>query len=218
MASDSPMPLYLFAKAPVPGKVKTRMRTHLSDESCAELATEMLFHSVEKITDYWPGFLVLCVTPSCDDPSFHEILRRYGCGIALQIEADLGGRMMHALEQGISASGAAVVMGCDVPQIPARILNQAYAYLQAGENVIGPAEDGGFYLLGLKSHCPALFEGISWGGGSHVLDEVLLRSEHARMSMKKLQALRDIDRWEDLKWLAARDRRYAQYLKNKSHA
>ena len=217
MASDSPTPLYLFAKAPVPGTVKTRMRTHLSDESCAELAKEMLFHSVEKIADYWPGTLVLCVSPSFDDPSFHKILRRYDCGIVPQIEADLGGRMMHVLEQGISASGAAVVMGCDVPQISAGILDQAYTYLQAGENVIGPAEDGGFYLLGLKSHCPDLFEGISWGEG-HVLDEVLLRSAQAGMSMKKLDALRDIDRWEDLKWLAARDQRYAQYLANRHNA
>lgn len=217
MDSDTPTPLYLFAKSPVPGKVKTRMQTHLSAASCAALALEMLFHSVENVTSYWPGALVLCVTPSCDDPNFRKISKRYNCDVIQQIDADLGDRMMHVLEQGISVSGAAVVMGCDVPQISDRILVQASTCLQAGENVIGPAEDGGFYLLGLQSPCPELFNGISWGGNK-VLDEVLLRAELLGISLKKLPVLRDIDRWEDLKWLAASNQRYNQYLTNSSNS
>lgn len=216
MVSSTPTPLYLFAKSPVPGEVKTRLLTHLSAASCAALAEEMLFHSVENITSYWPGALVLCVTPSCDDPNFREISKRYNCDVILQIDADLGGRMMHVLEQGISVSGAAVVMGCDVPQISERILVSASAYLRAGENVIGPAEDGGFYLLGLQSSCPELFEGISWGGNK-VLDEVLLRARLLGISLKKLPVLRDIDRWEDLKWLAASNQRYTQFLENNTN-
>ena len=217
MASNSPIPLYLFAKSPVPGKVKTRMQTHLTPDLCAALAAEMLLHSVESITRYWPGVLVLCVTPNCDDPYICEISKRYNCEVIPQIDADLGGRMMQVLEEGIKAAGAAVVMGCDVPHISRQILVQASAYLQAGENIIGPAEDGGFYLLGLRSPCPDLFEGVTWGG-DNVSSEVLRRAELAKVTMKKLPVLRDIDRWEDLKWLGTTSKRYSQFLVNTGHA
>ena len=208
-------PLYLFAKAPIPGKVKTRMRSHLSDDACAALATEMLYQSAHKVAKNWPGKFVLCVTPSRVDPHFEHISKQYNCEIVEQSKGDLGDRMKQVLTRGISEAGAAAVMGCDVPQIGGHILAQAEEYLRRGKNVIGPAEDGGFYLLGLRVVHRELFTSIEWGG-DRVLDDVLERSKKINLSFKRLEVLRDIDRWEDLNWLAARLEQYTQYLKDES--
>lgn len=212
MTTGNQFPLYLFAKSPIPGKVKTRMRSHLSDVACADLATEMLYESADKVAKHWPGKLVLCVTPDRLDPHFELISKQYNSEIVEQTKGDLGDRMRHVLVKGISEAGAAAVMGCDVPQIDGHVLTQAEEYLRKGENVIGPAEDGGFYLLGLREVYQELFASIEWGGDK-VLESLLQRSRKNNLSFKKLEALRDIDRWEDLKWLAARHGHYRKYLK-----
>ncbi|MGI9315834.1 MAG: TIGR04282 family arsenosugar biosynthesis glycosyltransferase, partial [bacterium] len=217
MIGGAKIPLYLFAKAPVAGRVKTRMRPQISDRACAALAAEMLYQSVDKVVKHWPGKLVLCVTPSHKDPNFVEISKRYDCDVVEQIDAGLGDRMMHALDQGIRSAGAAAVMGCDVPQIPGMVLSEAGEHLQGGENVIGPALDGGFYLLGLQAARRELFEGIKWGEGA-VLNGVLKRSEKIGMKFKLLETLRDIDRWADLKWLACILTQYAKYVESGADA
>lgn len=217
MTTGNQFPLYLFAKAPIPGKVKTRMRPHLSDAACADLATEMLYQSADKVAKHWPGKFVLCVTPNRIEPHFEHISKQYNCEIVEQIKGNLGERMRHVLVEGISETGAAVVMGCDVPQIGGHLLVQAEEYLRKGENIIGPAEDGGFYLLGLRKMHQDLFASIEWGGDK-VLQSLLQRSKNKDILINKLEDLRDIDRWEDLKWLAARNQHYMKYLKHQIEA
>jgi rSAM/selenodomain-associated transferase 1 len=188
------------------------MRSHLSDAACADLATEMLYQSADKVAKHWPGKFVLCVTPSLIDPHFELISKQYNCEIVEQTKGDLGDRIRHVLVKGISEAGAAAVMGCDVPQIGGHVLMQAEEYLRKGENVIGPAEDGGFYLLGLREMTQELFASVVWGGDK-VLQSLLQQSNKKHISFNMLESLRDIDRWEDLKWLAARHEHYMKYLK-----
>ena len=221
---DRAMPLYLMAKAPVPGKVKTRMAPRLGPEQSAQLAHLMLAQTVAAACRHWPGVVTLCVWPDPDHPAFTQLAAKHGIKITTQIDADLGARMMAALKRGIADAGGAAVMGCDVPHCPGEILARAHALLVGGENPLGPAADGGFYLLGLRpgadadadetdveeSPLDALFSGVHWGGSAQ-LDEVRARATVAGLRFCELPTLRDIDRYPDLEWLAGIDDAYKRF-------
>lgn len=205
-----PIPLYLFAKAPEAGKVKTRIESYIGPQACAELALAMLQQSARKVAAFWPGTLVLCVTPTADIPAFEQLAEELGCGIEVQIGDGLGDRMINALNHGIFRAGKAVVMGCDVPQISEEILYDAWQALQAGEHVIGPAADGGFYMLGTDGLPKSVFDGVEWGG-NQVLQKVVAQAQAAGHGFYTLSQLRDIDRYEDLVWLAAQNPGYEKF-------
>ncbi len=211
MKGSSQIPLYLFAKAPVPGKVKTRMQPQLTENQSAELATQLILHSLEKVIDSWPGNCVLVVSPNSDHELFSQIKANHKIEIQVQIQGDLGQRMIHVLDQGVSEHGSAVVMGCDVPQITSEILIHCFNQLSPGKNVIGPAEDGGFYLLGLSEIDNALFDDVDWGGKG-VMSQVLDNFRRLGFETDFCTELRDIDHWDDLKWLADIDPIYRQFL------
>ncbi len=161
---DKPgIPLYLFAKAPLPGQVKTRMSPGLTPQQCADLAVMMLEQSMAKVANSWPGRKVLAVTPDPDHPVFRKLVSVHGFETRIQAAGDLGHRMWDMLTSGIKSAGAAVVMGCDVPQIPEGLLFRAHEDVLSGLNVIGPARDGGFYLLGIGKDSPAPFDQINQG-------------------------------------------------------
>ena len=224
-AGHRAMPLYLMAKAPVPGEVKTRMAPRLGPEQSAQLAHLMLAQTVATACRHWPGVVTLCVWPDPDHPAFTRLADKHGIKVTTQIDADLGARMMAALKQGIADAGGAAVMGCDVPHCPGEILARAHALLVGGENPLGPAADGGFYLLGLRpgadadadetdveeSPLDALFSGVRWGGSAQ-LDEVRARATVAGLRFCELPTLRDIDRYPDLEWLAGIDDAYKRFV------
>ena len=204
-------PLYLFAKEPVPGRVKTRLQDRLSAEQCADLAQQMLLQSVQTATRFWPGERILCVLPRRNAAIFQSLAARYRLAVVEQCGADLGARLLTALQAGVDAAGAAAVMGCDVPHIDGAILQAGYRRLSDGEDVIGPSIDGGFYLLGLHRLPPTLFDRIEWGGNT-VRTRLVRRAQQLGIRLHQLERLRDIDRWEDVLWLAGRDRRYARFV------
>ncbi len=207
------LPLYLFAKEPVAGKVKTRLASKLGHDQCARLAAQMLRQSAERVSLDWQGRMVLCVTPRTEASLFLEMQKRWQCESELQQGNNLGERMLHAMQHGIERVGAAVVMGCDVPYISGEILRKAFKEIAAGGNIIGPAEDGGFYLLGLNQLEPRLFEDIIWGG-DQVLSGVMNNATRCGIEFSSLPTLRDIDLWDDLIWLAERDERYFEFVKD----
>ena len=211
MKIDSAIPLYLFAKAPVPGKVKTRMQPQLSLKQSAGLAALMIRHCVDQIRRFWPGDLILTVSPDRNDPLFETLKSQYGFEIEVQIQGDLGERMLHVLDQGIQRTGAAVVMGCDVPQIPAEVLTDLYNELQSGNEVVGPARDGGFYILGLNKLDKTLFDHIQWGG-SDVLDSLLDNCRERNKPLVKVEELMDIDNMSDLMVLARQMPEYQKFV------
>ena len=205
------IPLYLFAKAPVAGKVKTRMQPRLSAEACARLAETMLRHSVQTAVEAWPGEVILATTPTSSHPVFDALCLDCGITAVEQRGADLGQRMGNLLRQGIAGAGGAAVMGCDVPHVTGDTLRTCHAEMGRGRNVVGPAADGGFYLLGLVSLDPSLFSGIEWGGDG-VMADLEKNARRLGQDFVTLDSLRDIDKWEDLKWLASRCDRYQEFL------
>ena len=190
--------LYLFAKAPVPGAVKTRLTNRCTADQAAEIAAVLIRATVDLAVSEWPGEKYLCVWPDTSHPLFRELSTEYGLNLVVQADGDLGQKMYASLYQGIIQRGAAAVMGCDVPHCPGNVLNQAYTSLQAGQNVIGPSVDGGFYLLGMCQLNRAIFSEVKWGSSD--VYETTLGSfhKHEIVSPVQLTTLRDIDYWDDL--------------------
>lgn len=203
--------LILFAKKPVPGKVKTRLLTEFSPVRAAEIAAFCMRATAELAAANWPGEIFLYVTPDADHPVFKAIEDDLHVNVCIQGEGDLGDRMYSALRDSIENAGSAAVMGVDIPHCSPSIIEKAFDTLSTGENVIGPTHDGGYYFLGLNaSVSPELFEGIQWGG-EEVFQQTLLRADKLGIKFELMPILLDIDTPRDL-WLASRNYQPLQNL------
>lgn len=199
--------LLVFAKAPIPGQVKTRLMPPLSANEAAALHREL----VEKTLRAAAGCLRIAAVelwcaPVVDDPFFQDWAQRYGINLRAQHGVDLGARMHHALlttlEQGAEF---ALVAGTDCPSLTADYLDSAAATLAEGADIVlAPAEDGGYALIGLRCAHPYLFTEIDWGTDT-VLQTTRDRIRTLGLSARELSVVWDVDRPRDL----ARYRRLA---------
>ncbi|MCI0570231.1 MAG: TIGR04282 family arsenosugar biosynthesis glycosyltransferase [Myxococcaceae bacterium] len=150
--------LCVFAKAPVPGRVKTRLARHLGDVRAAALARAFLL-------DTWSGLgclggvervLALDGAPDLLPPEL--------CGAEVwpQPEGHLGRRLEEVLARALGRSDRAVALGADTPGLPPRLLEETLLALERADAVLGPSADGGFYLLGLRRPCTGLLEDVPW--------------------------------------------------------
>jgi len=193
--------LFLFASRPIAGLVKTRLQPEYSAERAAEIAAYMIRATVELAVSAWPGDITLQVWPGTDHPLFHELEREFNIRLAPQTGGDLGARMLGALREGVERHGSAAVMICDVPHCTWNVLDQANDWLARGKNILGPTEDGGYYLIGMQKAVPELFENMPWG--SHqLLSMTLARAEAIGIEFELMTKLRDIATPRDL-WLVA---------------
>ena len=193
--------LMIFAKQPIPGRVKTRLQPEFTPDMAAQVAEFLIRETVQLAVSNWPDPIYLCGTPNADHPLFQELAERFGITLLEQGDGDLGSRMLHALAYGIERHGAAAVLGCDVPHCDWDILDDANAALVRGRAVLGPAEDGGYYLIGSTEAHAELFADIPWGS-PRVLDITLERADQVGVDFILLPKLRDIDTAADL-WLVA---------------
>ena len=194
MTTLDSIPLLLFAKAPIPGKVKTRLMSDCSAEQAAEIAQLLMEASIQKACEFWPGEVYLSASLDLDHIFFVQMQQRYPISITQQCEGDLGEKMRHALAE---FGYPCAVMGCDAPHVLPSALEQAYESLDAGESVIGPSEDGGYYFLGLCRDYNLLFSNMPWGS-NQVLENTLLRACSIDLSLTELPKLNDVDEWQDL--------------------
>ncbi|MDH3695288.1 MAG: TIGR04282 family arsenosugar biosynthesis glycosyltransferase [Gammaproteobacteria bacterium] len=192
--------VYLFAKKPVPGSVKTRLLDEFSMQQAADIASGLLHATVARVCAVWPGQVIVCVWPDDNHPEFTQIKQKNSVEFSQQVTGDLGQKMHAALQEGITNHGAAAVLGCDIPHISKETLQSAFQSLCDGRNAIGPTDDGGFYLLGLTQANEKIFDNINWGTGS-VLDRTLSGLERCKIAKPELlPSLRDIDTAEDVRW------------------
>jgi hypothetical protein len=117
-----------------------------------------------------------------------------------QIEGSLGDRLKAFLAPQLAAGRRIVVLGMDSPTVPLEFIEQAFADLERAEVVLGPALDGGYYLLGCRGRFPPIFDGIAWGG-STVLADTVARLTEAQWKFATLPPWYDIDSGEDLQLL-----------------
>jgi rSAM/selenodomain-associated transferase 1 len=193
--------LIVFAREPVAGQVKTRLQPNYSPEKAAEIAAFMIRATIELAVTAWPGDVRLYAWPGIDHPLFRQLADEFHIQLAPQSEGDLGAKMLDALRQGIARQGAAAVMGCDVPHCGWDVIDQANHWLARGKNILGPTDDGGYYLMGLQEARAELFEEMPWGSDK-VLELTLARAEKLDIEFDLLKKLRDIDTADDL-WLVA---------------
>ena len=190
--------ILIFAKAPEPGKTKTRLIPALGAARAAEFYQELLESTVKRLAAAGFSSLHCCCTPDTDYPVFRRLSADYGVKLEIQVGKDLGERMEYAARKALIGADSVLLIGGDCPILESRHLVQALRWLQQGEDaVLGPAEDGGYVLLGLKQVNRALFQQIPWGG-DRVLELTRQRLEMLGWRWRELEPLWDLDRPEDL--------------------
>jgi len=197
-AAETTCRVMVFARAPTPGEAKTRLIPALGKAGAAALHRRLVAHSLRAAADARIGPVELWCTPGMGDPFFRECERQFGVSLYAQGVGDLGARMQRAFESALARSRHAILVGSDIPALSIQYLRDAdQALVQGDDVVIGPAEDGGYVLIGL-SHCdPELFRNIPWGG-PEVLPETRRRIAGLSWRSSELSVLWDVDRPEDL--------------------
>jgi len=190
------MRIAVFAKAPVPGRVKTRLAAHLGDERAALLAACLTRHALSAATGSGVGSVELWCAPDATHPFFHECASRFAVKLREQRGAQLGERMEAAIRDSLDEGSPVLVIGADCPALDAAVLQRAAAALARHDAVFVPAEDGGYVLVGMARRLDGVFDAIAWGGDTVMQDtrERLVRA-HARW--QELDPLWDVDRPED---------------------
>jgi uncharacterized protein len=190
----------IFIKYPVPGMVKSRLALDLGKKRAAEIYRELA------------ETVVANVTPQAPEDDYEISLNYSPESAAQQITAwflrnhlfspqqgsDLGERMNNAFQHAFAAGYTkALLIGSDCPDISRTIVNRGFTLLDTHNIVLGPAHDGGYYLIGLRRPEPGLFYGVGWGT-ERVLQQTLDKINDAGLTAALLPQLRDIDRIEDL--------------------
>lgn len=198
MTNADDITLLVFAKAPIAGRVKTRLQPKCTPAQSAAIAEILLFACIENVAQSWPGPIKLMVWPTLDHPSIERVANRFGIPSFMQSTGDLGHKMYTAMQQ---FGYPCAVLGSDIPHVSADSLATTCKALRRGRNIVGPADDGGFYLMGLNSEQPTLFNDVSWGEAT-VLQEVLNNAQHLGLDFEFLDSTYDIDDWSDVQRLA----------------
>ena len=190
--------LCVFTKAPVPGQVKTRLIPTLGEAKATELYQNLLTRTLKTACSSNIDQVRLYCTPTTDHPELIGCAENFDIELWLQQGDDLGARMCKAMEDGLEEFDYALVLGCDCPWLKTEDLNLAYHKLASNKDVVlGPAEDGGYYLLGFRSSNKILFENMSWGGPD-ILQETRRRLQIAAIDWFELAEYPDLDVPEDL--------------------
>jgi rSAM/selenodomain-associated transferase 1 len=199
--ADGDCRVIVFARAPEPGQVKTRLIPVLGEAGAADLQRGFVHHALGAAKEAALGPVELWCAPDALHPFFAECGRRFGASLHAQGAGDLGERMERALRAGLERSHRVILIGSDIPAMDPQYLRAADRALVAGKDmVIGPAEDGGYVLIGF-THCVAeLFRGIPWGTPA-VLEETRRRAAALSLRAGELPVLWDVDRPEDLQRL-----------------
>lgn len=188
----------IFAKAPEPGRVKTRLHPALGPRVAADLQARLLSDTVDRLANPGLAPVELWCSPGPDRDPFPELAHRYGLGLHRQRGEDLGARMLYAAADALSRGNAVILVGTDCPLLDGTYLRRALAALDDRGAVLGPAEDGGYVLLGLRRAVPALFSNFPWGT-DRVAAITRDRMEALGWDWEELPILWDLDRPEDLR-------------------
>jgi len=185
----------VFAKAPVPGRVKTRLIPLLGETGAAQLQRQLIERTLCTAVASGLGAVELWCAPGPDEAYFSDCAARHPISLRAQCEGDLGTRMAHAMAE----AKPGLLIGCDCPALTPAYLREAATALAGGdEAVFGPAEDGGYVLVGVARRPSAeLFDAIAWGR-STVMQETRMRLARGNWRWQELAPLWDVDRPEDL--------------------
>jgi rSAM/selenodomain-associated transferase 1 len=202
MDQDQQTRLILFTRYPEPGRTKTRLIPALGAQGAAALQRQMSEEMVARIAQFASQYPVIPEIRYADgDQQTMEAWLSCAIPCVAQGEGDLGLRLHRAFTQSFAQGDQAViVIGADCPGLSQALFAQAFAALERKDLVMGPAIDGGYYLVGLKQPAPALFAEIPWGSGG-VLAATLKQAQALNLATHLLEPLADVDRPEDLRYI-----------------
>jgi len=190
--------ILVFAKAPEPGKAKTRLIPELGCEGASDLHGHLLSRQMHWLYQARIAPITCWCTPSVSHSLFEEFQLQYQINLAPQHQGDLGERMYRAAELELQLAEFVILIGADCPAMTPRYISSAIESLLSGSDaVVGPAEDGGYVLLGLRKSERALFNDVNWGS-SEVLATTLDRFKYLGWSYNLLPQLWDLDRPADV--------------------
>ncbi len=191
--------LIIFTRYPEPGKTKTRLIPVLGAEGAATLQRQMTEQKLTQVRELQAAYPV---SVEVHFTGGNEQLMQSWLGSSLiyqrQSEGDIGCRMASAFQASFEAGmNNVVLIGIDCPDLNAQLMAEAFQALHQHDLVLGPAVDGGYYLIGLRRLIPELFTGIRWST-AEVLPETLRIAHRLELAVAKLRLLSDVDRPEDL--------------------
>jgi rSAM/selenodomain-associated transferase 1 len=196
--------LMVFCKAPEAGEVKTRLAEYFEgrgmdgEQISARVHEHLALHCLRRITKNNAAPVQLWCSPNKDHPFFQKCKNEFNLELKNQGEGDLGERMSNAYDKTLQSHDHVIVIGTDCPMLNSSTIEQAFSLLNQNEcSVIGPAEDGGYFLLGLSKAQPEIFNDISWGS-SQVFIETLNKLSG---DVREVSKLWDVDRSEDFQRL-----------------
>jgi rSAM/selenodomain-associated transferase 1 len=198
----------IFAKAPIPGEVKTRLCPPLTPDEAATLHGSFVLDMLERtklaVTKLQlPFHRYLACAPSSELVFFKIMEERQGVRLLDQVGENLGQRMHRAFVD-LFAKGytQVIIVGTDVPTLPLSVYQEAFTMLGRSDVVLGPALDGGYYLIGLKQPAEQLFTGVPWST-DQVLAVTQQNAKKLGLSVGLTTPWRDVDTIADLQSLIA---------------
>ena len=201
MKNSEPL-IQIFCRAPVMGQVKTRLEPELGVMGAHQLYQQMLMRLINEFSvASWP--LEFWVSSDRNHTFFHSYRRPK----FQQISGNLGASMRAALKSGLTRHESVILLGADLPLIDLSYVAIAVNQLKEHDVVFGPAEDGGYGLVGVRTSLPAMFADIDWGS-DRVLSQSCDRLNCEGANFHLLPLIWDVDRPEDLP-------RYRAWLKSR---
>ncbi len=188
--------LMVFVKNPVYGRVKTRLAQEVGPDKALSIYWQLLAHTRDITQGLDVGKFIYYSHQLPETDLWAYIDHKN----AIQPEGDLGQRMAAAFQENLRYYGRVIIIGSDNPELKTHHLNTAFEHLKEKDVVIGPAKDGGYYLLGMRTYQPALFQGIRWSTDK-VWEQTLSKIQHLSLSYTTLPVQNDIDTYQD--WVAS---------------
>jgi uncharacterized protein len=193
----------VFAKAPLPGRAKTRLIPRLGEAGAARLQARLTARTLRTARAAGFAAVELHATPSRTHGLFAFYGKSFHVKIKKQQGKDLGERMHNAFARALRRHRAAILIGTDCPALAPRDLRRAARLLRGGcDAVVAPAEDGGYALIGLRKVSAQLFSGILWGGPD-VYAQTAKKLARAGYRWRALRTVWDLDRPADLERFAS---------------
>lgn len=191
--------LIIFTRYPEPHKTKTRLISVLGPEGAARLQREMTLHTLVNAREFASG-LPTVVEVRFEGGDAKKMEACFGNSVLYRPQGpgDLGGRLQRAFAEAFGGGAhRIIVIGADCPEITPALIAEADERLATYDLVLGPARDGGYYLIGLRKPASELFRDIPWGS-DRVFNETVRRASELSLSVSLLKTLSDVDRPEDL--------------------
>ncbi|MEQ8324099.1 MAG: TIGR04282 family arsenosugar biosynthesis glycosyltransferase [Vicingaceae bacterium] len=193
-------------RSQVQGKVKTRLAQYLGDEEALAVYKWLVKHTMDAIAD-----LPISVHLYFDEPD-HRFSMTKGMKVKEQSKGKLDDKLNNALKSCLmDGARKVVIIGSDCPEISGELIMEAFNALDRSDLVVGPAADGGFYLLGQKEQYPSLLKGITWSA-STTCRELMTNAVELDLNVHMLQVKRDIDTLTDFRHF---EKMYQVYKSNK---